>query len=223
MTAPVGDAYYFFNPFGEYSARGRLSDGGRHRRYGDAMGGRHRCGGGLAAQRTGGNVDPHVNGFGGRMPAGYELVRVDWKVAGVLRLWRKRLDTARIGSPRMMKNRSRARLALASMPSRARESSGRRVSGCRAERRWEYAPLLAGYRSDVDGHRASGVVSDPCAQGVLTHCKRHGARLLTGTGSGDRCTRGPPTIGGSTNEVWFHLASTRSHRNPACPSTPWGV
>ena len=70
------------------------------------------------------------NGFGGRMPAGYELVRVDWKLAGVLRLWRKRLDTARIGSPRMMKTRSRGRLVLASRPARARASSELHISGC---------------------------------------------------------------------------------------------
>jgi hypothetical protein len=65
------------------------------------------------------------NGFGGPMPAGYELVRVDWKLAGVLRLWRKRVDTARIGSPRMMKTQSRSRLALASrcaLPARRQNS-----------------------------------------------------------------------------------------------------
>ena len=61
------------------------------------------------------------NGFGGRMPAGYELVRVDWKLAEVLRLWRKRLDSARIGSPRMMKSPSRTRLALSSRPARRQD------------------------------------------------------------------------------------------------------
>ena len=104
-TAPVGDAYYFFNPFGEYWLG--------------------------ADYPTAADADILTyNGFGGRMPSSYELVRVDWKLAGVLRLWRKRLDTARIGSPRMMKTRSRGRLVLASRPARARASSELHISGC---------------------------------------------------------------------------------------------
>jgi hypothetical protein len=129
VTAPVGDAYYFFNPSGEYWL------GADYPTDADADVTGTRWQDDIAAAEdlllsvpAGTWILTH-NGFGGRIPTGYELVRVDWKLAGVLRLWRKRLDTARIGSPRMMKNRSRARLALASMPSRARESSGRRVSG----------------------------------------------------------------------------------------------
>ena len=60
VTAPVGDAYYFFNPFGEYWLGADYPHGGRRRRHGDAICGRHRCGGRSAAQRTRGNVDPHV-------------------------------------------------------------------------------------------------------------------------------------------------------------------
>jgi hypothetical protein len=30
-----------------------------------------------------------LNGFGGRIPEGYELIRVDWELPAALRLWRK--------------------------------------------------------------------------------------------------------------------------------------
>ena len=127
---PVGDAYYFFNPFGEYWL------GADHPTEADAAVTGTRWQDDIAAAEDllrsvpAGTWILTYNGFGGRMPAGYELVRVDWKLAGVLRLWRKRLDTARIGSPRTMKTRSRARLALASRPARAPASSERHISGC---------------------------------------------------------------------------------------------
>ena len=130
VTAPVGDAYYFFNPFGEYWL------GADYPTEADADVTGTRWADDIAAAEDllrsvpAGTWILTYNGFGGRMPAGYELVRVDWKLAGVLRLWRKRLDTARIGSPRMMKTRSRARLALASRSARARASSERHISGC---------------------------------------------------------------------------------------------
>ena len=121
VTAPVGDAYYFFNPFGEYW----LGADYPTEADADVMG--TRWADDIAAAEDllrsvpAGTWILTYNGFGGRMPAGYELVRVDWKLAGVLRLWRKRLDAARIGSPRM-ETRSRARLALASRPARRQNS-----------------------------------------------------------------------------------------------------
>jgi len=130
VTAPVGDAYYFFNPFGEYWLGADYPTAADA----DVMG--TRWADDIAAAEDllrsvpAGTWILTYNGFGGRMPAGYELVRVDWKLAGVLRLRRKRLDSARIGSPRMMKSPSRTLLALASRPARARESSGPHVSGC---------------------------------------------------------------------------------------------
>jgi SAM-dependent methyltransferase len=148
VTAPVGDAYYFFNPFGEYW----LGADYPTEADGDVIG--MRWAADIAAAEDllrsvpeGTWILTH-NGFGGRMPAGYELVRVDGKLAGVLRLWRKRVNTARIGSPRMLKNGSGAGLALASRPARAHESSGRQVSGCRAERRETAAQHTKSQRFD---------------------------------------------------------------------------
>ena len=109
VPTPVGDAYYFFNPFGEYWL------GADYPREGDAD---------LAATRYADDIAVAedllrsvpvgtwiltYNGFGGRMPASYELVRVDWKLCGVLRLWRKGGDTARIHSPRTASAASAAR------------------------------------------------------------------------------------------------------------------
>ena len=107
---------YFFNPFGDYwlgadylpEASADVAD----TRYADDIAAAED----LLRRVPAGTWILTYNGFGGRMPASYELVRVDWKLRGVLRLWRKRRDTARIGSPRTMKSRSRARLALASSP-----------------------------------------------------------------------------------------------------------
>ena len=116
VPTPVGDAYYFFNPFsavwlGAVSPRAVDAEVAETRHADDVA----------VAEDLLRSVPPGTwiltyNGFGGRMPASYELVRVDWKLRGVLRLWRKRRDDARIHSPRTMKRRSRARLALASKP-----------------------------------------------------------------------------------------------------------
>ena len=116
VPTPMGDAYYFFNPFGDYwlgadyppEAGADVTD----RQHADDVAAAEdllRC-------VPAGTWVLTYNGFGGRMPAGYELVRVDWDLRGVLRLWRKHRDTARIGSPGMMKVQSRGRLALASRP-----------------------------------------------------------------------------------------------------------
>ena len=99
VPTPVGDAYYFFNPFGDYwlgadyppEAGADVTD----TRYADDVAAAED----LLRRVPAGTWILTYNGFGGRMPAGYELVRVDWKLRGVLRLWRKRGDTARIGSP----------------------------------------------------------------------------------------------------------------------------
>ncbi len=116
VPTPVGDAYYFFNPFGEYWL------GADYLREVDADVVATSYADDIAVAEDllrGVPVGTWIltyNGFGGRMPASYELVRVDWKLCGVLRLWRKCGDTARIHSPRPMKRRSRARLVFASQP-----------------------------------------------------------------------------------------------------------
>jgi hypothetical protein len=110
---PVADAYYFFNPFGEYwlgadhplEARAELTES----RHPDGVAAAED----LLRRVPVGTWILTYNGFGGRVPAGYELVRVDWELHGVLRLWRKERDTARGGERRTMNAPSRGQLDLA--------------------------------------------------------------------------------------------------------------
>lgn len=113
-ATPAGDAYYFFNPFGEYwlGADYPLEAGAEFTdtRFADDVAAAED----LLRRAPVGTWILTYDGFGGRVPAGYELVRVDWELRGVLRLWRKLRDTARIGTRRRMKAQSRGRRALAS-------------------------------------------------------------------------------------------------------------
>jgi len=104
VPAPIGDAYYFFNPFGEYRlGADHPSEAGAEftdTRYADDV---------AAAEDLLRNVPVGTwiltyNGFGGRLPAGYELVRVDWELRGVLRLWRKQRDRPRHGARQTIKS-----------------------------------------------------------------------------------------------------------------------
>lgn len=116
VPTPLGEAYYFFNPFGDYRFGAdyprEVDAEVAETRYADDV---------AAAEDLLRSVAPGTwiftyNGFGGRMPASYEMVRVDSTLRGVLRLWRKRPDTARIHSPRPVKCLSGVRLNLASQP-----------------------------------------------------------------------------------------------------------
>jgi predicted RNA methylase len=90
VPTPIGDAYYFFNPFGEYWL------GADYPTVSDADVAGTRWSDDIAAAEDlldsvpAGTWILTCNGFGGRMPVSYELVRVDWEFGGVLRLWRKR-------------------------------------------------------------------------------------------------------------------------------------
>jgi predicted RNA methylase len=114
VTAPVGDAYYFFNPFGDYwfGADCPLEAGAEFTdtQYAVDVAAAED----LLRRAPLGTWILTYNGFGGRVPADYELVRVDWELSGVLRLWRKQPDTARIVPRRRMNAQSRGQLALAS-------------------------------------------------------------------------------------------------------------
>jgi SAM-dependent methyltransferase len=89
IATPVADAYYLYNPFGEYrfGSRGPLD--------GDAKGSDDRYARDVAAvqdvlQRARfGTCVLTYNGFGGRVPSSYESIRVDNKLPNELRLWRK--------------------------------------------------------------------------------------------------------------------------------------
>ena len=107
----MGDAYYFFNPFGEYwlGADYPLEAGAEFTdtRFAHDVAAAED----LLRHAPAGTWILTYNGFGGRIPAGYELVRVDWKLRGVLRLWKKQLDTARIGTQRSTNAQSRGQHA----------------------------------------------------------------------------------------------------------------
>jgi hypothetical protein len=89
VPIPVADAYYFFNPFGDYTfGLGHLAD--MDGRCSDAQ----RAHDVAAAERllrhtAVGTWILTFNGFGGRMPDSYELVRVDWELPGPLRMWKR--------------------------------------------------------------------------------------------------------------------------------------
>ena len=85
---PDANAYYLFNPFGEYEwepGEGVEADVGfsaGRQTYVAAMEELLQC-------KPVGTWVLTYNGFGGRIPEGYRLVRVDWELPAVLRLWRK--------------------------------------------------------------------------------------------------------------------------------------
>lgn len=90
VPTPRGDAYYLFNPFGEYSfaAAGYADDGvaftrRAHERDRAAL---IR----FLASAPAGTVVITYNGIGGKLPRSYEQVRVDVSFRGALRLWKKR-------------------------------------------------------------------------------------------------------------------------------------
>jgi SAM-dependent methyltransferase len=103
VPTPVGDAYYFFNPFGDYwfgadhpmEAGADFGDNG----YADDVAAAEE----LLRRVPVGTCVMTYNGFGGRVPANYQLVRVDWELHGVLRLWRKQPDTHRHGARRTIR------------------------------------------------------------------------------------------------------------------------
>lgn len=101
VPTPIGDVYYFFNPFGEYwlgpdhppEASAEFTDSQYRNDVAAAED--------LLRRAPVGTCVLTYNGFGGRIPAGYELIRVDWEVRGVLRLWSKQQDIPRLGARRM--------------------------------------------------------------------------------------------------------------------------
>lgn len=88
-TAPAGDAYYLFNPFGEnrFGPEGHLDE--------DVELGEERYLRDIAAvellleRAPVGTCVVTYNGFGGRMPFGYDQIRVDRTLPNMLRMWRR--------------------------------------------------------------------------------------------------------------------------------------
>lgn len=97
IATPIADAYYLYNPFGEYLFASRhyfdreleLSDK-RHARDVAAVED-------LLQRARVGTCVLTYNGFGGRVPASYQQIRVDDEMPNALRLWRKKRS---VGSAR---------------------------------------------------------------------------------------------------------------------------
>jgi hypothetical protein len=89
VATPVGDAYYLFNPFGDYFFNSTAFD------EPDAAFGpdTYRAGvmavSGLLSRAPLGTFVITLNGFGGNMPQGYEQVDIDRAFSGTLRLMRQ--------------------------------------------------------------------------------------------------------------------------------------
>jgi predicted RNA methylase len=89
VHTPVAEAYYFFNPFGEYhfgssdqsscAADASLADYFRDIALAER----------LLRRASPGTWALTYNGFGGRIPGDYRLVRATFSLPGGLRLWRK--------------------------------------------------------------------------------------------------------------------------------------
>jgi SAM-dependent methyltransferase len=84
-----GDAFYFFNPFGDYAFESdRFAEPGftftpeTHRRDIIAVNA-------LLARAPLGTFVITYNGFGGKVPRGYEQIDVATRLPGTLRLWKK--------------------------------------------------------------------------------------------------------------------------------------
>jgi SAM-dependent methyltransferase len=88
-TTPVGDAYYLFNPFGNYSF-----DSARFAEP-DIVFSEETYSADIAAVTTllsrapGGTLVITYNGLGGKLPSSYEQIDIGLGLPGTLRLWKK--------------------------------------------------------------------------------------------------------------------------------------
>jgi hypothetical protein len=94
IATPVADAYYLYNPFGEYLFGSRAHFGkdgelGDKRRVRDVAAVEN-----LLQRAPIGTCVITYNGFGGRIPATYQELRVDDEMPNELRLWRKKRSAA---------------------------------------------------------------------------------------------------------------------------------
>lgn len=96
VATPIAEAYYLYNPFGQYSF------GSSHDVDTDVEFSDERYAHDVAAveqllrRAAIGTCVLTYNGFGGRVPAGYEQIRVDPTLPSILRLWRKERRTPRL-------------------------------------------------------------------------------------------------------------------------------
>ena len=95
MATPSAEAYYLYNPFGQYffGSRHDVDAGVEYNatRHAHDVAAVEQ----LLRQAPIGTYVLTYNGFGGRVPAGYRQIRVDDKLPSDLRLWRKERSTPR--------------------------------------------------------------------------------------------------------------------------------
>jgi len=89
ISTPVADAYYLYNPFGEY-----LFPSHDHvEKHGEPRGARYArdvaAVQALLRRARFGTCVLTYNGFGGHLPPNYQQIRVDNKLPNALQLWRK--------------------------------------------------------------------------------------------------------------------------------------
>jgi SAM-dependent methyltransferase len=89
IATPVADAYYLYNPFGEYlfASKDHVNSDRERRdeRYARDVAAVQEL---LQRARIGTCVLTY-NGFGGRVPSSYQQIRIDNEMPNELRLWRK--------------------------------------------------------------------------------------------------------------------------------------
>lgn len=95
VATPRAEAYYFYNPFGEYWFDSSRHDSDpavafNHARREDDIAAVKR----LIRLSPIGTTVLTYNSFGGRMPECCDLLHLEWALPGPLRLWRKQRDTA---------------------------------------------------------------------------------------------------------------------------------
>jgi SAM-dependent methyltransferase len=88
-TAPAGDAYYLFNPFGEYSFYSRRFAAPGVTFTPDTYARDVAAATALLSGAPVGTFVVTYNGFGGKLPPSYEQIAVAARLPGTLRLWKK--------------------------------------------------------------------------------------------------------------------------------------
>ncbi len=95
VATPHAEAYYLYNPFGDYWFDSSRHDSDpavafNHARREDDIAAVNR----LIRLSPVGTTVLTYNSFGGRMPECCDLLHLEWALPGPLRLWRKQRDTA---------------------------------------------------------------------------------------------------------------------------------
>lgn len=130
VSPPLGDAYYFYNPFGEnLFLDGHLAEDvelGDERYVRDVEAAEE-----LLRGAPVGTYALTYNGFGGRMPGAYRLVRTDHRLSRELSLWRKSSPCARDSISRPVRTPAKRECGLATALRSRSPNGSTSVGPCR--------------------------------------------------------------------------------------------